>query len=1079
MSLVLNVPEPGQLVDVRQRRYVVVDVAQSVLPPDLLKSGSLSTRQQLQQGQHLITLTSVEDDALGEEMQVIWEVEPGAKVTEKNALPTPVGFDSPHRLDTFLNAVRWGAVSSADVKALQSPFRSGIEIEDYQLDPVTRAVQMPRVNLLIADDVGLGKTIEAGLVCQELIIRHRARKILIICPAALQVQWRDQMRDKFGLEFRIVDSDLLKLLRRERGLHVNPWTHFPRLITSIDFLKRERPLRLFSEALPAKDEPTYPRKFDLLIVDEAHNIAPSGRGQYATDSLRTHALRRLAPHFEHKLFLSATPHNGYPESFTALLELLDNQRFARGIKIDRTQLQAIMVRRLKSELPPKWDGTPRFPRRVLVPIEVDYTDQERAIHSLLRAYTHSLLEKSNDEVEQYATEFVLKLLKKRLFSSPEAFAITLKQHEESLAHARRREASTFKTNMGILRRQVEQTEEETDNDEALEEANTVALEVAAPLFREPSTHEMQLLTTMRNWAAVARTFPDSKAAQLIDWLHENIKPAGVWSTQRVIIFTEYRATQKWLHDLLERNGLAAPGRLLTLYGGMRTEDREAIKAAFQADPRESEVRILLATDAASEGIDLQNHCARLIHYEIPWNPNRLEQRNGRIDRHGQRASEVNIYHFVSSKFRNSVPTGDMQDLNIGELDDDLEFLMRAVRKVEVIREDLGKVGPVIADQVEDAMLGRRRRLDTRTAEEKAAPLRSLLKFERKLREQIDRLREQLDESRRELSLTPQHVQSVVEIALELAGQPPLQRAVLKDLNKPAVGADVSRPSPIYRPPIEVFYLPQLKGGWAACTEGLEHPYTHLTRPVVFDHEQAKGRDDVVLAHLNHRLVTMSLRLLRAEIWSPDTRRKLYRVTARTVSTLALDTPAVIAHARLLILGGDSQRLHEELITAGAYLREGRLVRMNVGQVQRALAESQPDPVSPQMQQRLHELWPEHRDPLMQALEARMKERAISLRNLLDERAQKEINDITTILSELRTNILAELRQPEIEQLQLAGFTTTEREQFERNMSALAARVEQIDTEIEQEHAAIRKRYADPQPRLFPVAVTYLVPEHIA
>jgi len=217
VSLDLNVPEPGQLVDIRRRRYAVVDVAQSVLPPDLLRPGTLNIHLQPQQTQHLITLTSVEDDVLGEELQVIWEIEPGAKVTEKNALPPPTGFDSPHRLDTFLNAVRWGAVSSADVKALQSPFRSGIEIEDYQLDPVTRAVQMPRVNLLIADDVGLGKTIEAGLVCQELIIRHRARKILIICPAALQVQWRDQMRDKFGLEFRIVDSDLLKLLRGSVG----------------------------------------------------------------------------------------------------------------------------------------------------------------------------------------------------------------------------------------------------------------------------------------------------------------------------------------------------------------------------------------------------------------------------------------------------------------------------------------------------------------------------------------------------------------------------------------------------------------------------------------------------------------------------------------------------------------------------------------------------------------------------------------------------------------------------------------------------------------------------------------------
>lgn len=363
------------------------------------------------------------------------------------------------------------------------------------------------------------------------------------------------------------------------------------------------------------------------------------------------------------------------------------------------------------------------------------------------------------------------------------------------------------------------------------------------------------------------------------------------------------------------------------------------------------------------------------------------------------------------------------------------------------------------------MLGRRRRLDTRNAEEKAAPLRSLLKLERKLREQIGRLREQLEESRRELYLSPENVQAVVEIALELAGQPPLQRAILHDPN-----GDKS--------PIEVFYLPQLRGSWAACTEGLEHPYTHLTRPVVFDHEKAKGRDDVVLAHLNHRLVTMSLRLLRAEIWSPDARRKLYRVTARTVPSLALDTPAVIAHARLLVLGGDSQRLHEELITAGGYLREGRLVRMNVGQVQRALDAARSDSVSLQVQQRLKELWHEHHEPLMQALEARMKERANSLSNLLDERAQKEINDISTILSELRTNILAELRQPEIEQLQLAGFSTSEREQFERNMSALAERVEQIDAEIEQERVAIRRRYADPQPRLFPVTVTYLVPEHM-
>ncbi len=206
--MILTPPEQGQLVSVRQRRYVVTEVGKSTLPDRPLKVGGNGP-------QHLVTLSSVEDDALGEELQVIWEIEPGAQVIEKIALPEPTGFDDPCRLDAFLDAVRWGAASSADVKNVQSPFRSGIDIEDYQLDPVVRAIQMPRVNLLIADDVGIGKTIECGMVKLELVIRHRARRILVVCPASLQVQWRDQMRDKFGLDFRIVDSELMRDLAAE------------------------------------------------------------------------------------------------------------------------------------------------------------------------------------------------------------------------------------------------------------------------------------------------------------------------------------------------------------------------------------------------------------------------------------------------------------------------------------------------------------------------------------------------------------------------------------------------------------------------------------------------------------------------------------------------------------------------------------------------------------------------------------------------------------------------------------------------------------------------------------------------
>src|SRR5262245_54237756 len=220
-------PEIGQLVQVRKRAFVVTDIQAQGLPSNGVTTEHI---------EHLVRLSSVEDDSLGEEAEVIWELEAGAVAHERSSLPEPAGFDRPRVLDAFLDAVRWGAVSQADDKALQAPFRSGIEIDDYQLDPVVRALTMPRVNLLIADDVGLGKTIEAGLVVQELILRHRVRTVLIVCPSSLQIQWKEEMRDKFGLEFRIIDSETISQLRRSRGIHVNPWSHFPRLITSIDFL---------------------------------------------------------------------------------------------------------------------------------------------------------------------------------------------------------------------------------------------------------------------------------------------------------------------------------------------------------------------------------------------------------------------------------------------------------------------------------------------------------------------------------------------------------------------------------------------------------------------------------------------------------------------------------------------------------------------------------------------------------------------------------------------------------------------------------------------------------------------------
>ena len=504
---------------------------------------------------------------------------------------------------------------------------------------------------------------------------------------------------------------------------------------------------------------------------------------------------------------------------------------------------------------------------------------------------------------------------------------------------------------------------------------------------------------------------------------------------------------------------------MMMYGGMDSDQREAVKAAFQADPETSPVRILLATDAASEGLDLQNHCSRLIHYEIPWNPNRMEQRNGRIDRHGQKAKEVLVYHFVGQGYKEREKSDVI--VPVGELAGDLEFLMRAVRKVEAIREDLGKVGPVIAEQVQEAMLGRRVKLDTAKAEKDAEPVRKMLKIERDIQRDIQRLRDQLDATQRELRLSPENIQQVLHVGLQLAGQPAL---IPTEVERVEDGKTVKIPA--YR-------LPALSGSWALCSEGLAHPHTQEIRPLVFEHRLADEHDDVVLLHLNHRLVAMCLRLLRAEVWSTEGKKRLHRVTARLVPDAVLREPAMIAHARLVVIGGDSHRLHEEIITAGGMLREGRFARINVGQINDALAAQRPIEPSQAMQESLKALYPKHADSLRQALDARMKDRTTGLQKALAERAEKEAGDILAILTELQRSIQEKLNDPENQQLTFEGWEDEERQQLERNMHALRVRVREIPDEIKRETAAVSARFADPQPRMFPVAVTFLVPERMA
>lgn len=1035
-----TVPAEGQLVTVRNRQWITAAVVRSeVASSDPHVFSAPPT--------HLVTLVSVEDDARDEELRVVWELEVGAVVHESALLPGPEhGFDHPAELDAFLDAVRWGAIASADTSALQAPFRSGIQIEDYQLDPVVRALSMPRTNLLIADDVGMGKTIEAGLVMQELALRHRARTMLIVCPASLTLQWRDEMRDKFGLDFRIVDSDLLKQLRRTRGPYTNPWTHYPRLIVSIDWLKRTRPMRLLQQVLPSV--PRYPREFDLLVVDEVHTCAPSGRGRYAVDSQRTKAIRTLAPHCEHRLFLSATPHNGYLESFTALLELLDDQRFARNVKPTEQQLKRAMVRRLKSELPKKWDGSSYFGTRELDYLEVDHSEEERRAHDLLGRYAESRRRSGS----KAAADFVTTLLKRRLFSSPKAFAETVDVHLKTMSE-RDRDTLPSSPALPVLADRVAEAADSDDADgtryrEAEAEAFRHARKGTPPL----TAQEKQLLEQLRDWARQAQDRPDGKVTALLAHLKADLD-----DDERIIIFTEYRDTQRWLHERLLAAGYPKE-RIALLYGGQDVDERERIKNVFTEDPKLDDMRILLATDAASEGINLQRHCHRVLHWEIPWNPNRLEQRNGRVDRHGQPAPVVEVRHFVPKGWQEA-------DFAEGSLEDELKFLQVAVDKVHQIREDLGSAGEVIATQIEQKMVGERTDWQTADREMTHRSGRARLKFDRDLARELERLTNELRASRSRLNLRPDTVRRVVSTALRLAHR--------QDL----------RPAPA--PPGfegEVFRLPELPGAWAAArNDGLYHPVTGEERVVSFDHEAVGDRTDVVLLHLGHRLVQMCMRLLRAELWA-QTRAgagaaKLRRITTRIVPGDTLRVPAIIAHGRVVVTGADGARLHEEVMAAGGYVEQGRfsLIR-RVDEVDSLLAAASEEPADG-MRDTLVKLWLALEEPLARALKTRADQRLRSLRALLRDRCEEEVKGIGEVMDELAASIRAALDDTGVWQPSL--FDIDERDQLNADREALQARLEAIPEQREREADALRRRYADPTTRWFPVAVTLLVPSAIA
>ncbi|MDH6291894.1 DISARM system SNF2-like helicase DrmD [Rhodococcus opacus] len=1036
VSTALADPEVGQLVRVRGQQWVVSAVDCSTQPVDELAPAELP-------GRTLVSLSSVSDDDLGRELTVVWEVEPGREIVPATQLPEVQadGFDDPQRLGAFLDAVRWGTIASADTRTLQAPFRSGITIETYQLAPVARALAMPRVNLLIADDVGLGKTIEAGLVAQELLLRHRVRRMMVVCPAPLTGKWKDEMDEKFGLDFTVLDANALRDLRRSHGLLANPFAVFARTIISLQWLRTPRVQRLLDEVLT--QETRHPGFIDLLIVDEAHHCAPPAPRKtagYAVDSLQTRAVRRLGEYSQHRLFLSATPHNGYRESWQALLEMLDPQRFTRGVEPDPKVLGQVMVRRLKDDLVDA-DGHRLFQGRETQAIEITYSDAERDGHQLLERYLRARRAKvAGDKVR--GNDLVALLLKKRLFSSPLAFARTLDAHRATIE----RGASSHRGELPDYLQEAIGWDDDLLDDESSAQVETEFLLAIDDGVEQDSDSE-SLRRELVAWTERNVGPADSKAEGLLDELRRLRK-----SDERVIVFTEYVDTQRWLAELIEASGLGGE-RLGLLFGGMDEKRREHLKAAFQAPPDRHPIRVLLATDSASEGIDLQLHCHRVIHYDIPFNPNRLEQRIGRVDRHGQ-DHEVLVSHFVGAGWQQAGPHS---------YDADLEFLSRVATKVAVEREDLGSVNPVLATAVEAHMLGRPVLVDPLAV--KAHPSAQLLRAEQDLRAQVASLRTQLDRSVADLHVRPANVRRVVDTALAMAQQPALRE----------------RTPGIIEPPT-------LRSGWERTLAGQDDPLTGQARPLTFDAELAGP--DVVYAHLEHPLVAHSTRLLRSAIWGDaSVLHRVAAVRANLSAAAGIDDLLVAVFARLVIVGSDGARLHEEVMLTGrALARTGRGRRLELEQprfaqlreaIEGALEPDQCRLVPESVCERVVQDWDRLEPLLAQDVQARAKERLSSLVRTLERRRGDEDERIRGVFTQLRKTLQTAVASDGGVQLSFDDLDSAERGQVVRDRQAWQTRLEGLDDELARELSTVSSRYENVRELVFPFAVAVVLPDGAA
>lgn len=515
---------------------------------------------------------------------------------------------------------------------------SNVDPLPHQITAVYESL-LPRqpLRFVLADDPGAGKTIMAGLYIRELIMRADAHRILIVAPGSLVEQWRDELYEKFGLEFHVYSS-----LMEQTSPSGNPFDDYARLIVRLDQLSRNEELQ---EKLCAPG-------WDLAVFDEAHKLSAHYFGSKLEKTGRFRFAEKLGAHVRHLLLMTATPHNGKEEDFQLFLSLLDSDRFYGKFRdgVHKVDASDLMRRMVKEELV-KFDGTPLFPERKAYTVNYELSPIEAALYEAVTEYVQTEMGKA-DQLEgarKGSVGFALTALQRRLASSPEAIFQSLKRRRERLENRLRDEK------LGIKGRQAKaetypgipeddddlSAEEQEDLEESLIDDATAAKTVVE------LEAEIVILKGLEDQAkVVVASGQDRKWDELSKILQDHPEMRDASGRQRkIIIFSEHRDTLNYLQARIA-GVLGNPDAIVSIHGGTHRDERRRLQALFRSDP---DVRVLVATDAAGEGVNLQN-ANLMVNYDLPWNPNRLEQRFGRIHRIGQ--TEVcHLWNLVAKETR--------------------------------------------------------------------------------------------------------------------------------------------------------------------------------------------------------------------------------------------------------------------------------------------------------------------------------------------------------------------------------------------------------------------------------------------